>query len=120
MPLGENLSIQTDVDVEYNDQAFSSGPFEGGLRYGFQGAGHLSWRDPAQSLFGVFGGAGGTHFAFINANDAHNYRFVGGEAQFYMHNITLYAQGGYVEVAKVQPPFSPQFDDGMFVRGVFR
>lgn len=120
LPLGDNLSIQTDVDVEYNDQAFSNGPFEGGLRYGFQGAGHLSWRDPSQSLFGVFGGAGGTHFAFFNANDAHNYRFVGGEAQFYMNNITLYAQGGYVEVAKVQPPFSPQLDDGMFVRGVFR
>ena len=37
LPLGENLSIQTDVDVEYNDQAFSSGPDEAGLRFGFQG-----------------------------------------------------------------------------------
>jgi hypothetical protein len=72
LPLGENLSIQTDVDVEYNDQAFSSGPDEAGLRFGFQGAGHLSWRDPSQSLFGVFGGAGGVHYAFSNNNIAHN------------------------------------------------
>lgn len=120
LPLGENLSIQSDVDVEYNDQAFSNGPDEGGLRYGFQGAAHLSWRNPHQGLFGVFGGAGGTHYAFSNNNLAHNFRFVGGEAQFYMDNITFYGQGGYVDVAETGPARGQRLDDGMFVRGVMR
>ena len=51
LPLGENLSIQNDFDIEYNDQAFDSGTNEGGLRYGFLGASHLSWRNPDQALF---------------------------------------------------------------------
>jgi opacity protein-like surface antigen len=120
LPLGENLSIQTDVDVEYNDQAFSSGPDEAGLRFGFQGAGHLSWRDPSQSLFGVFGGAGGVHYAFSNNNIAHNIRFVGGEAQFYAGDLTFYGQGGYIDVAPARPAVNQRLDDGFFARGVVR
>lgn len=120
LPLGENLSIQSDVDVEYNDQAFDSGTNAAGLRYAFQGATHLSWRNPEQGLFGAFGGAGGTHYAYSFNDLAYNYRFMGGEAQFYMDNITFYAQGGYVDVAGTGPAFGQRLDDGIFARGVMR
>lgn len=120
LPLGENLSIQNDFDIEYNDQAFDSGTNEGGLRYGFLGASHLSWRNPDQALFGMFGGLGGTHYAFADGNLAQNFRFVGGEAQLYLDNITFYGQGGYIDVAETRPARGQRLDDGIFARGVMR
>jgi hypothetical protein len=121
LPLGDNLSIQSDVKYEYNSNAqqepFSNDVF--GPRYSFQGATHISWRDPSTFLLGAFGGAGVTAFG----PSKHDVRFVGGEAQFYLDNITLYAQGGYVDF-NLRPgsplPAAPVADDGLFVRGVFR
>ena len=121
LPLGENLSIQSDVKYEYNSNAteepFSNNVF--GPRYSFQGAAHISWRDPSTFLLGAFGGAGATSFG----RNRHDVRFVGGEAQFYLDNITLYAQGGYVDfdIRLGGPiPAAPVVDDGLFARGVFR
>jgi len=121
LPLGDNLSIQSDVKYEYNSNAFE-GPFENdvfGPRYSFQGATHFSWRDPSSFLLGVFGGAGVTAFG----PPKHDVRFVGGEAQIYLDNITLYAQGGYVDY-NLRPgspiPVAPLVDDGLFARGVLR
>ena len=121
LPLGDNLSIQSDVKYEYNSNALE-GPFENdvfGPRYSFQGATHFSWRDPSSFLLGVFGGAGVTAFG----PPKHDVRFVGGEAQIYLDNITLYAQGGYVDF-NLRPgspiPVAPLVDDGLFARGVLR
>lgn len=120
LPLAPNLSIQSDVDVEYNDRAFDSGPDEGGLRYGFQGGVHVSVRDPSQGLIGGFGGAGGSHYAFANSNLNYDFRFVGGEIQGYFGDFTLYAQGGYIDIPRTGPAFGQRLDDGYFARGVAR
>lgn len=118
LPLGDNISMQSDVKYEYNSNATES-PGDNdvfGPRYSFQGAAHFSWRDPSRGLFGVFGGAGTTDFG----GNRQDIAFVGGEAQVYVDNITLYAQGGYVDFDA--RGFNPAFgqSDGLFARGVFR
>ena len=117
LPLGENLSLQSDVKYEYNSYA-TEAPGDNdvvGPRYSFTGAGHLSWRDPSLGLFGLFGGAGTTDFTFQRQDVA----FVGGEAQVYLDNITLYAQGGYVDF-DLRNASGSFLQDGVFVRGVLR
>ncbi|WP_108882302.1 tail fiber domain-containing protein [Anderseniella sp. Alg231-50] len=123
LPLGDNLSIQSDVKYEYNSNALES-PGDNdviGPRYSFQGAAHVSWRDPSSFLLGAFGGAGVTSFG----RRKYDVRFIGGEAQVYLDDITLYAQGGYVDYANTQTTglvalSSPTPDDGLFARGVLR
>ncbi len=117
LPLGENFSVQSDVKYEYNENALKAPSFAAawGPRYSFQGAAHLSWRDPSTALFGAFGGAGGNSF---NPGGSYDIRFVGGEAQIYLDSITLYAQGGYVGF--VADSGFTSLDDGLFARGVFR
>ena len=121
LPLGDNLSIQSDVKYEYNTLANDPIGTTTGPRYSYQGAVHLSWRDPASGLFGAFGGMGTSNFgtAGIGPGGSTNYRFVGGEAQFYLDNMTFYGQGGYVEFVPGDV-FTTGLDDGFFARGVFR
>jgi hypothetical protein len=119
LPLGENLSIQTDVKYEYNTNATKS-PSDidvFGPRFSYQFATHGSWRDPSRGLFGAFGGMGSNDSSLgFGGSFRQDYRFVGGEAQFYIDNITLYGQGGYVETSN--DLFG--LDDGFFARGVVR
>jgi len=116
LPLGDNLSIQSDVKYEYNTLGNDPIDTVNGPRYSYQGAVHLSWRDPASGLFGAFGGMGTSNFGPIGST---NHRFVGGEAQFYLDNMTFYGQGGYVEFVPGDV-FITGLDDGYFARGVFR
>jgi hypothetical protein len=124
LPLGTNLSIQSDFKYEVNTYATESVAKNDayGPRYSYQGAGHLSWRDPAQGLFGMFGGVGSTAFSgFINSGGAKSdIAFVGGEAQVYLDNITVYAQGGYVDFDAKSPTRFDTLNDGLFARGVLR
>lgn len=131
IPLGDNLSIQNDAKVEYNDQAFDDVYSSIGARYWFQGAAHLSWRNPSQGLFGVFGGVGTGSYGFPVGGSS-DYHFIGGEAQVYLDNITLYGQGGYVDVdggqsivpvgsiAPLAPLANFGVEDAIFARGVVR
>lgn len=128
LPLGDNISMQSDVKYEYNSTAFGSDdPDVFGPRYHYQGTVHFSWRDPSTGLFGVFGGAGGADFQSLD----HDLHYVGGEAQFYLDNVTLYGQGGYIgfnpdfgfSTVQVNDNISAAFsglDDGVFARGVIR
>ncbi|MGB5215469.1 MAG: hypothetical protein WBN88_17705 [Anderseniella sp.] len=116
LPLGDNLSIQNDVKYEYNSLANDDIFTTAGPRYSYQGAVHLSWRDPASGLFGAFGGMGTANFG---PNGSTDHRFVGGEGQVYLDNVTLYGQGGYVDF-EVADGFGAGLDDGLFVRGVLR
>ena len=120
LPLGANLSIQSDVKYEYNEYALEA-PNLVALtpRYSFGGATHLSWRDPSYGLFGIFGGAGSADFTGVDTY----YRFLGGEAQFYANDLTFYAQAGWVDFSSPEMEFDvgvPAADDGIFARGVVR
>lgn len=115
LPLGSGLSAQMDGKHEYNSYSVEAPSLNDvfGPRYNFQGAFHLSHRDPSSFLIGGLAGAGVESFGSLKQDLS----FFGGEAQAYMDNITLYAQGGYVD-------FDPRtfainsFDDGFFARGV--
>ena len=119
LPLGSNLSIQNDIKYEYNSyalEASNSNDVEG-PRYSFLGAAHISWRDPSTALIGAFGGAGTAARTFVQ----HDLAFVGGEAQFYLDNITFYAQGGYIDFNNTTSSGTGlELTDGLFARGVLR
>ena len=118
-PLGSNLSMQNDFKYEYNSYALepsNSNDVEG-PRYSFLGAAHISWRDPSSGLLGAFGGVGTAARTFVQNDLA----FVGGEAQYYLDNITLYAQGGYIDFNNTTSSgLGTELTDGVFARGVFR
>ena len=127
LPLSDNVSIQNDVKYEANTQANDPIYSTVGPRYWFQGAVHVSWRDPMMGLLGIFGGMGGSsHGAPVFGRN--DYRFVGGEAQYYLENLTFYVQGGYLDldrrfscesVCLVRLDSIPH-DEGVFGRGVAR
>jgi len=127
LPLGDNISVQSDVKYEYNGNGFAGSESDGfGPRYHYQGTVHFSWRDPMTGLIGVFGGAGGADF---NSFD-HDLHFAGGEAQFYSGDFTFYVQGGYIgfnsqfnAAAQVNDNLNVSLsglEDGVFARGVVR
>ncbi|MEM9472284.1 MAG: hypothetical protein AAGA00_10005 [Pseudomonadota bacterium] len=120
LPLGENISIQSDVKYEYNTYATESAfnNDASGPRFSYQFATHGSWRDPSSGLFGAFGGMGSVDSGIPFGSIRQDYRFVGGEAQLYIDNLTLYGQGGYVKMADDFGIFG--LDDGFFARGVLR
>jgi hypothetical protein len=116
LPLGSNLSIQSDVKYEYNERAFDGDQPPFGPRYSFTGATHLSLRDPSTGLIGTFGGVGVSNWP--GASGSTDIRFVGGEAQLYAGDFTFYAQGGYIDFEAAS--MSTIADEGLFARGVVR
>jgi opacity protein-like surface antigen len=54
--------------------------------------GHWSWRNPQQYLFGLFAAAGDAGGGIAPAE---RHGLIGGEAQWYWSQFTLYVQGGY-------------------------
>lgn len=125
LPLGDNLSIQSDVDFEYGSTALSGENSNDNFEYAMQFGAHLSWRDPSRGLFGAFGGFGG---ARADAGDGDGssentqFWFVGGEGQYYTEDMTFYLQAGYMD--SEDDPFpgdgNDAFRDAAFVRGVAR
>jgi hypothetical protein len=118
LPLGDNLSIQGDVDFEYGSTALASEDSDDNFEYAMQFGTHLSWRDPNRGLFGVFGGFGG---ARSDTNADAEFWFAGGEAQFYTQDMTFYLQAGYMDSDDDVPGNGDDaFRDAAFVRGVAR
>ena len=114
LPLGTNLSIQSDASLEYTEFAFNN-DFNPGLDYTYHGAGHLSLRDPGFGLIGAFGGIGTTS-SDVNYTSRQDFGFAGGEVQGYFGDFTLYAQGGYIDLFEGYE----LVDNGFFGRGVAR
>src|SRR5690242_16205426 len=79
------MSVQVDAQAEGTSYDDKRGGHVSSQSY-LVGS-HLSWRNPQQSLYGVFGGVG----------DAGGQRHgvIGGEAQWYLNQFTLYGQVGY-------------------------
>jgi len=91
--VSRDMSLQIDAQAEgtsYDaNNRLSDGRFS---THDFLIGGHWSWRNPQQYLFGVFaavGDAGG------GIAPAQRHGLIGGEAQWYWNQFTLYAQGGY-------------------------
>lgn len=114
LPLGPNLSLQSDIDVEWNSRAFDGDDnVAAGNVWNFQGGAHLSWRDPSRGLFGIFAAAGEARYNDTDPDIHAEFSVIGGEAQFYIDNTTLYIQGAYFDV-------DGDLEDGFFARGVGR
>jgi hypothetical protein len=114
LPLGPNLSLQSDIDVEWNSRAFAGDDNSAaGNIWNFQGGAHLSWRDPSRSLFGIFAAAGEERHNDTDPDINYDFTVIGGEAQFYIDNTTLYIQGAYFDV-------DGDLESGFFARGVGR
>ncbi len=125
LPLGENLSIQTDVEFEYASEALAGSREDDHFSHSFLAGGHLSWRDPNSGLFGAFASFGGGA-SDDNGSDStrdFSYYAVGGEAQLYAGDFTLYVQGGYIDGASSDSSTIVDSDalrDAFFGRGIVR
>jgi opacity protein-like surface antigen len=87
-----NVSVQVDAQAEG-----TSYDFPGGGRFSnhsYLVGGHWSWRDPERYLFGLFAAAGDAGGGF-GITGPQRHALIGGEAQWYWSQFTLYAQVGY-------------------------
>lgn len=124
LPLGGHLSIQQDVDLEITGNAYEDETGNNYI-YSYQMGTHASFRDPGRGLIGAFGGWGGGTTDGNGGNnenaDSLQYRFVGGEAQAYLEDLTLYVQAGYLDAERTNNQNQDDtFRDAVFVRGVAR
>lgn len=116
IPVGEAVSLQFDGQGELYDRS-SDDNNDPDSAYIF--GGHLSWRDPAAGLLGVFGGVGQGMSSDMGDHDI-DY-LAGIEGQLYLDSFTFYAQGGYADFkVDTDEPDGEGFVDGWFARGVGR
>ncbi len=117
LPLGSNLSMQMDAGIEYTENSFKPNNDDVFQHSGYVGA-HLAYRDPNSFALGAFGSFGTGH-ADETRND---FYALGGEAQIYLNDITLYVQAGYLdgEAADQAGRHTDAFHDAIFARGVAR
>lgn len=121
LPLGDNLSMQMDAGIEYNETAFDDDGSDETFESAFQLGSHFTYRDPGMGAFGIFGAFGSSR----TDDDNIGFYAVGGEGQMYLDNITLYLQGGYFDAVDYEsnPNASNRqdpFHNALFVRGVGR
>ncbi|WP_337660564.1 hypothetical protein [Anderseniella sp. Alg231-50] len=115
LPLGENLTIQMDGDLEYTDNAFDEDG-DDAFDYSGQLGAHLTYRDPGMGAFGAFGAFG----AGRGDDQRNDFVAVGGEAQLYLNDLTFYVQAGYLDGYVQDADREDAFHDAVFVRGVAR
>lgn len=124
MPLGNGLAMQMDANWERSMDTLGGTVGNDRFSDSFQGAVHLSKRDPGMGLLGVFGGAGQANFQDDGENSSNEatFAFVGGEAQFYLQDWTLYGQAGAIIASGDDDILGNDDvnDAAFFVRGVAR
>jgi hypothetical protein len=114
---GPGMSVQVDAQAEGTsyDIPGGNGTFS---THSYLVGGHWSWRNPQQYLFGLFGAVGDSGGLGITDRTSQRHGLIGGEAQWYWNQFTLYAQVGY------DSTFNSFFDidsiNAFFVRGVGR
>jgi hypothetical protein len=89
--ISREVSVQVDAQAEgtsYDGSNIGGGHFS---THSYLVGGHWSWRSPQQYLFGLFAAAGDAGPSGVSSRHG----LVGGEAQWYWGQFTLYAQGGY-------------------------
>ncbi len=136
LPLGDNLSAQMDGELEYSSNVITGSQQDDLFQHSYLLGGHLSWRDPMSHLFGAFASFGGGNHDDDgqgenqqgdddDIDDTLRYDFyaVGGEAQFYLDDLTFYVQGGYIDGAiptSVDGVDNDALRDAFFGRGIVR
>jgi hypothetical protein len=96
IPLGDSFSIQADGDVSYSSNELFGSEQDDLFQISYQLGGHLSWRDPSAGLIGGFAAFGsGDHDN--DSTPSADFSAVGGEGQFYLDNMTLYVQAGFLD-----------------------
>jgi hypothetical protein len=90
--VSHDVSVQVDAQAEGTSYDFpgSGGHFS---THSYLVGGHWSWRNPQQYLFGLFGAVGDAGGFGVDFSQRHG--LIGGEAQWYWSQFTLYAQVGY-------------------------
>lgn len=115
LPLGNNFSIQTDVALEYTDKAWDNSNSDDTYQYGSQFGTHFTYRNPDSFAIGAFGAFGRGN---VEEQRVDSYA-VGGEAQFYLNDLTFYLQGGVMD-ARGGDNDEDAFHNAVFARGVGR
>ena len=92
--VSRDMSLQVDAQAEGTSYDANSSISRGRFStHSYLVGGHWSWRNPQQYLFGLFaaaGDAGGSDFL-----GSQRHALIGGEAQWYWNQFTLYGQVGY-------------------------
>jgi hypothetical protein len=112
LDLFSGLSVQADAGFDDVDENDGEDYYQGGWYVG----GHLSWSDPESALLGIFGGTG----AGESDEEDTDFWVLGGEAQLYFDNWTLYGQVGYFDAEADSEPEEDAFHDAWFGRIVAR
>jgi hypothetical protein len=113
----QGMSVQVDAQAEGTSYELlaTAGHFS---THSYLVGGHWSWRSPQQYLFGLFaaagdaGGFGATAFPQRHA-------LIGGEAQWYWNQFTLYGQAGY-DTTVGSVGFGTDSINAWFIRGTGR
>lgn len=109
IPIAGGFSVQGDGRLEW----YSKGNDTEDPRLNALLGGHLSYRNPEAFLVGAFGGYG---WSDLEADASYELFLVGGEAQVYVGDLTLYGQAGYVDNTKSDGE-REGYQTGWFVRG---
>jgi hypothetical protein len=115
-----NYWIARDMSVQVDAQADGTSYEDFGRfsTHSYLVGGHFSWRNPQQSLFGVFAAAGDAGGGGFTSSQRHG--VIGAEAQWYWNQFTLYAQGGYATtLGQVDTSFIDSVN-AWFIRGTGR
>jgi len=125
LPLGDNLSLQMDGELEYSTTGMVDSPQDDLFQNSHLFGGHLSWRDPASALFGGFASfGGGNHDDDNDSTVRYDFYALGGEAQLYLDDLTFYVQGGYIDGAETSGSVagidSDSLRNAFFGRGIVR
>ncbi len=125
LPLGDLLSLQMDGDFQYTSNSFEDTRQDDEFYHSWQMGGHFSLRDPEFGLIGVFGAVGAGTATDVSGPDipSNTGYVVGGEAQLYWNQLTLYVQSGFIDGTADDQPGSSSTDavhDILYGRGVLR
>jgi len=117
--VSRDVSVQVDAQAEGTSHQFPGG---GGnfSTHSYLIGGHWSWRNPQQSLYGLFGAIGDSGSGFGVTESAQRHGLIGGEAQWYWQQFTLYAQVGYDTTLSSAAFENVDSVNAWFVRGTGR
>ncbi|MEQ1519788.1 MAG: hypothetical protein ABL936_00795 [Aestuariivirga sp.] len=115
IPLGTSFAVQADGQVAYSSNALFGSEQDDLFQSSYLLGGHMSWRNPSAGLLGGFTAfGGGDHDDDVTPYA--DFFALGGEGQFYLDDMTVYIQAGYLD----SDNDSDFIRNAGFVRGVLR